>query len=510
MSNRKIYGWALLVIAISFSLLLINEIVQWIAADATVVHFGWQISALLQMTVVMSVVYFVWIYFKKSDISFNERLWLIIPILPIIALLPSILNMASFDLAECQSINGVLWIYIYLVELYSIIFVGYLTFIYYRRAKILNKKQNLFFGIAALVLLGIFVATNIIGDATFIYEFNLLGPLGMLVFISILGYLIVEFKLFNIRVIGAQALVFGLLALIFSLLFIVRIEYVRIVTAITLILGIVLGIVLVRGVKREVSQRERIEKLADDLKKANIRLTELDRQKSEFVSFATHQLRSPLAAMKGYASLILEGDMGILPSEAKDAVGRIYDSTNTLTSIVDDYLNITRIELGSMKYAFETIDLKVLVEDVIAEVKPNIDKSPIKFTFEAENSGTDYRITADRDKLKQVIANLIDNSLKYTPSGSVSVSLGVDRTKHKFVFNVKDTGIGIAQETMPHLFNKWSRAKNANKTNIKGTGLGLFVAREILTAHHGSIRAESPGEGEGSTFIVELEPFAKA
>ena len=204
-------------------------------------------------------------------------------------------------------------------------------------------------------------------------------------------------------------------------------------------------------------------------------------------------------------------DLGRNEGLAKEAIGRIFESSETLTNIVDDYLNITRIELGTMKYAFETIDLKTLIEDVIAELKPNIDKmTNVKLTFTAEDSGTDYRITADRDKLKQVIANLIDNAIKYTPKGSVVVSLSFDRSKHRFIFMIKDTGIGIAPEVLPLLFQKFSRAYNANKTNIKGTGLGLFVAKEMVTAHHGTIRAESEGEGKGSTFIVELEPFAKA
>jgi signal transduction histidine kinase len=271
----------------------------------------------------------------------------------------------------------------------------------------------------------------------------------------------------------------------------------------------IIGYLLIKSVYREVEQREKIQLLAADLEKANVRLTELDRQKSEFVSFATHQLRSPLTAMKGYASMILEGDMGVLPKEAKDGISRIFDSANTLTSIVDDYLNITRIELGSMKYAFETIDLKTLVEDTLAELKPNIEKSGLKFTFNAENNGTDYRTTADRDKLKQVIANLIDNSMKYTPSGSVAISLSFDHAKDKLILKLKDTGIGIAPEILPHLFQKWSRADNANKTNIKGTGLGLFVAKQMIEAHHGTIRAESEGEGKGSTFVVELEPWGK-
>jgi two-component system sensor histidine kinase VicK len=118
-------------------------------------------------------------------------------------------------------------------------------------------------------------------------------------------------------------------------------------------------------------------------------------------------------------------------------------------------------------------------------------------------------VNADKDKLKQVIANLIDNSIKYTPKGNVNVSLVHDKATHKLIFTVQDTGIGISPEILPKLFQKWSRADNANKTNIKGTGLGLYVAKEIINAHHAQMRAESAGEGKGSTFVVELEPLNK-
>ena len=341
-------------------------------------------------------------------------------------------------------------------------------------------------------------------------EFVNYGPYFILFFVVFTSYSIIKFKMFDIKIIATELLVFSLWVIIFIRVIISEDITQMVTNSILLILTIIIGIFLIRSILKEVSQREKIQLLATDLQKANDRLTDLDRQKSEFVSFATHQLRAPLTAMKGYASLVLEGDMGAITDQTKEAVNRIFESANTLTSIVDDYLNVTRIELGTMKYAFETIDLKTLIEDVIAELKPNIDKATkVKFIFGAENMGSDYRITADRDKLKQVIANLIDNSLKYTPQGSVGVSLSYNRSKHKFVFMLKDTGIGIAPETLPHLFNKFSRAGNANKTNIKGTGLGLFVAKEIVAAHHGMIRAESMGEGKGSTFIVELEPFAK-
>ncbi|MEI8249068.1 MAG: HAMP domain-containing sensor histidine kinase [Candidatus Taylorbacteria bacterium] len=286
----------------------------------------------------------------------------------------------------------------------------------------------------------------------------------------------------------------------------------QIIDGVLLALLILFGGFLIQSVIKEVKQREKIEKLASDLETANIHLTELDRQKSEFVSFATHQLRAPLTAMKGYASLILEGDMGPISEEVKQAVSRIFDSSKTLANIVDDYLNLTRIELGTMKYAFDTVDLKAMVDDVIGELGPNLKRQGLDFSFTTEDLADqwDWRVTADRDKLKQVIANIIDNAIKYTPQGFVHVSLSYDKPRHKFIFKVEDNGIGIAPETLPLLFNKFSRAGNANKANIKGTGLGLFVAKQIIDSHHGIITAASPGEGKGATFTVELDPFAKA
>jgi len=365
------------------------------------------------------------------------------------------------------------------------------------------------------------IAASVGGGSVFATTFfNTIPPYPLILFSiypAISGYAILRYQLFDVKVVTAQIFTFSLWIFIFVRVLVSQTAEEQIVNTLLLVVVILLGMLLNRSIVREVTQREKIELLASDLSKANDRLTELDRQKSEFVSFATHQLRSPLTAIKGYASLLLEGELGTLPDDpkmgamsAKKAVEVIFESTNTLVAIVNDYLNISRIELGAMKYAFETIDLKMLVEDVIAELKPNITKSGLTFTFEAESNGTDYRTTADRDKLKQVIANLIDNSIKYTPKGSMTVSLVHDKVRHLLVFKVTDTGVGIAPETLPRLFQKFSRADNANKVNIRGTGLGLYVAKQMIDAHHGTIRAESPGEGKGSTFVVELEPLAKA
>lgn len=433
----------------------------------------------------------------------------------LIALLFSVFSLTKFFKSGMEIFSGFFWVnpgpyyIVFLIYFFVYAFISIYVMVrayVYAPSKSVIKSQirNMIFGGIMGYAGGV---TNFFPQIFSVYPF---GNYLVIFYIVFMVYGVIRYKMLSTKVISAQifSIVLGLVSLFNFLKSNGLLDMILNLVVLVLVVGF--GLLLVNSVNREVRNREKIELLAKDLEKVNERLTDLDRQKSEFVSFATHQLRGPLAAMKGYASLLLEGDMGTLSSEARNGVSRIYDSTNTLVTIVNDYLNISRIELGAMKYAFETIDLKNLIEDVVAELKPNIDKVGIDFSFVADNSCLDYRITADRDKLKQVIENIIDNSLKYTPKGSIKTKLSLDKSRHLFVFTVTDTGVGIAKEVLPHLFQKFSRAENASKANIRGTGLGLYVAKEMVQAHHGTIRAESEGEGKGSTFIVELEPFYKA
>jgi signal transduction histidine kinase len=323
----------------------------------------------------------------------------------------------------------------------------------------------------------------------------------MTIFIAFLTYIIVQYKAFNIKLVAAQALVASLIILIGSQFFFIKSAINQILNGITLALSLGFGYLLVKSVKREIQAKEQVEKLANDLDKKNVRLQELDKQKSEFVSFATHQLRSPLTSMKGYASLMLEGEMGPVPEMVKGGIQTILTSTKTLINLVEDYLNISRMELGTMKYSLTEIDFKSLLEEVVREQKTNIEAKGLTFNVDFDANQT-YKVKADLDKFKQVLMNTIDNSVKYTPTGSLSISLF--KKDGKVIFKVSDTGVGINPAVMVKLFKKFSRAENAHEVNIHGTGLGLFIAREIMNAHKGRIWAESAGEGKGSQFYVEL------
>ena len=458
--------------------------------------------------------YFTYVFPKYNKVSLLRKLAIFVPNLIIIVLCLYGNQIITGAKVNSSGENIIFWGKLYPIYVLYILF--YFNYAFYRLAKNRRGTKDRIEKIQlTYVLLGymtsglISFTTNLILPSFGIFVLNWVGQVSTILMAVSATYAIIKHRLFNTKVIGTELLTFAIW--IIFLVQVLRTEGLvdLIANGIALILSIAVGILLIKSVVKEVESREKIELLAKDLEKANVRLTDINRQKSEFVSFATHQLRGPLTAMRGYASLLLEGEMGELKADVKNGILRISDSANTLVNIVNDYLNISRIELGAMRYAFETIDLKNLIEDLLAELKPNIDKSGVHFSFTHEN-GVDFRTTADRDKLKQVFANIIDNSLKYTPQGSIFAHLSLDKARHKFVFTIRDTGVGIAQETLPHLFQKFSRAENASKTNIRGTGLGLYVAKEMIEAHHGTIRAESRGEGKGSTFIVELEPFVKA
>jgi signal transduction histidine kinase len=456
--------------------------------------------------------YFTYVFPIYKTQTFKNKLAIFFPNIVLILLI--LFTDGIVKGAEVNSIgeNIIYWGNLYIYYVLYILF--YFNFAFYRLYKKINITNNqteklqilyLFWGYSSSGLIAF--TTNLILPSFGYFTLNWVGQISTILMATAATYAIIKHQLFNTKVIATELLTF-VLWITLLIRFLVSqnlIDYLS--NGITLVLVFFVGLFLIKSVIREVNQREKIERLAADLKKANSRLVELDKQKSEFVSFATHQLRAPLTAMKGYTSLILEGEYGETSPTIKKAISTIFESAKTLTNIVNDYLNISRIELGSMKYTFEMIDLKDMVKEVIAELKPNIDKKELNLSFSTHPSSPTERfmIHADKDKFKQVVVNLIDNSVKYTPQGSLDIHLNKDSQNRKIIFSIKDTGVGIAPEVMPKLFSKFTRAENANKQNIYGTGLGLYVAKEIVEAHKGRVWAESDGEGKGSTFYIEME-----
>jgi len=366
----------------------------------------------------------------------------------------------------------------------------------YRKYDGIKSQQIKYFGVASLIGFG--------GGATaFFYTFNIMiAPYGVVLFALypiIIAYGITRHQLFNIKVVVTEIFVAALSIFVLTRTILADTGKEMIINGTLFLAVTVTGYYLIRSSLKEIAQREKIEKLASDLTAANTKLQGLDQLKSEFVSLASHQLRGPLTAIKGYTSEIIEGDFGEVPKHLFQPLHTILKSCQSLVTIVEDFLNVSRMEQGKMTYDRTFFDMADLIEEVVRENQPNFDRKKLKVYVMASQGSN---VEADRGKIKQIVGNLIDNSIKYTPAGEVHV--GVARNADKIVFSVKDTGVGIRRETMPKLFQKFSRAEDASKANILGTGLGLYIASQMIKAHGGRIWAESAGEGKGSAFFVEL------
>ena len=398
--------------------------------------------------------------------------------------------------------------YSYLI--YLIYFVGLMIFSYIKMIRTfikVDKNKELKLQLK-LILIGTLIPFifGMFFDLIlpiFSYDYIWLGPLFGLMVVIVVIYASYKHHLFDVKVITSEIFTFALLLFILIRTISTNDPSERNANLILLGLSLIFGFFLIRSMTKESANQQKIEKLAVQLTESNKHLKELDQKKSEFMSLATHQLRAPLTAMRGYSSMILDGTFGKVNNpEVEDAIDKISRSTTDLVMIVEDYLNISRIEQGRMQYNFSIFDVTELIQNIIKEVQVIVTRAGLYINLH-HDEGVQYRVNVDQGKIKQVLFNIIDNAIKYTPKGGIDIYLS--KTENNTVLiKVQDTGVGIKPEVLPSLFNKFTRAPDAAKTNILGTGLGLYVANEILKAHKGRAWAESDGEGKGSKFYVEI------
>ncbi len=380
----------------------------------------------------------------------------------------------------------------------------------YFTLKGIEKNQIEIIFLSILVSSAVGMATNLILPSFNNFSLFWVGPFFSGYMVLTIGYAIVRYGLFEIKLIATEFVTLSTWILMLGRVIFAKTNTERAMDLIVFLLLVVSGIYIIRSVIKEKTLREKDDQLVKNithlnstLGETNVKLKELDLKKSEFMSLATHQLRAPLTAMRGYFSMILDGTFGEEKNpEIKDVLGKISRSTTDLTMIVEDYLNISRIEQGRMQYNFVTLDITDIIKDVVKEVKPTVDHAGLKLNFTYDEK-EQYRVSVDQGKIKQVIFNIVDNSIKYTPAGSINIT--IEKTANKKVrVKIQDTGVGIKPEVIPKLFQKFTRAPDASETNIMGTGLGLYVADQILKAHDGHAWAESEGQGKGSQFYIEL------
>ncbi len=234
------------------------------------------------------------------------------------------------------------------------------------------------------------------------------------------------------------------------------------------------------------------------------KLWEGDQMKTEFVSIASHELLTPISAIEGYLSMILDENLGEVDDEARKYLTNVYSSAKRLSALIKDLLSVSRIESGKMKFASQQLDVVKLVAEAQAQ---------LLFTAKGKGLTVDVApakniplVWADQDRAMQVIVNLLSNAIKYTPDGSIKVHVEHESRSGFVSISVKDTGLGMTHEQMSHLFQKFYRIATPDTTNIQGTGLGLYITKTIVEKMGGKIKVSSTA-GKGSTFTFTLPIF---
>jgi signal transduction histidine kinase len=240
----------------------------------------------------------------------------------------------------------------------------------------------------------------------------------------------------------------------------------------------------------------KVDEATRKLRRANEKLKSLDETKDDFISMASHQLRTPLTSVKGYLSMILEGDAGKVTGTQKEMLGQAFFSSQRMVYLIADLLNVSRLKTGTFVIERAPVNLATVVEQVLSQLEETAKSRQLTLSYDKPKEFPSLML--DETKTRQVIMNFVDNAIYYTPAGGhITVQL-VDNPS-TVELRVVDNGIGVPKHEQPHLFTKFYRAGNARKARPDGTGLGLFMAKKVVAAQGGSIIFDSQ-DGKGSTF----------
>jgi signal transduction histidine kinase len=383
----------------------------------------------------------------------------------------------------------------------------------YRKSPVEDKAKFVYLFIGFLLTSAIAFSTNIL-FADFIKNsahYDLYSRLGLFSSIFVIlfsGYAIAKHRLLNLKIIATELLSLGILVL--SLLQTLSSDSVSalITNGVIFIILLVFIVMLVRSVENEVKRKEELQHLSDKLTLANEKLQELDKARAEFMSMASHQIQTPLTAIRGYVSLILEDPGKTLKSSYEDMLKKVMGSAERVIQLVEDYLNVSRIESGKMDFKFEKCSVEAICREVIDTLALRAKERNLSLKYEKPEEPLP-EVIIDGPKIREVISNLVDNAIKYTPGGSVTVRIELRKRSETedtdwIRITVFDTGIGIPQSDLPNLFGKFSRGKDKSRLKAAGTGLGLYIGKVMVENNGGRIWAESDGEGRGSRFIIEI------
>jgi len=246
---------------------------------------------------------------------------------------------------------------------------------------------------------------------------------------------------------------------------------------------------------------EQVRLRTKELRATNEQLKKIDQEKSDFVALASYHLRTPLTVIKSYIASVISGEGGAVPEQMQRPLHIVQDSNENLIEFTNELLDVTRVESGTMEMKFEELDLAKMIGEIVGQLEQRAKEKGLELVFE-QPSEPMPPIMADRLKIEQVVFNILDNAVKYTNKGSVIAKL--EKRANKQVITVADTGEGMTHEEVLNIFEKFTRGESGPKSQTKGSGIGLYIAKKFIEMHKGKILGESRGQGLGSTFTIEI------
>ncbi len=471
----------------------ILDIFTWVSFNSQVIMFNWALTGIFQVLIYLTSLYFIYVFINKKDLPFYQKVIMGLLFLPIVIMTPTTYNLAGFIYDDCTAIDMTFMNYIYIVQLLISAWLLIVSMIGIIKSKGEERKEIIFASLGIIFFLTAFFITGFLSiylanqNILTGYSLESYGLFGMVIFMAFLTYLIVKFKIFNIKLIGAQALVWGLVILIGSQFFYLENADLpsKIITSSTLVVASILGLAVVRGVKKEILLKEQLQSANAGQK--------------NLIHIMNHQIKGHLGKNKNIFAELLTDDYGVMPEAAKPLLQVGLDESDAGVQYVTQILNGASAESGMLQYDMQTINYSEIVKEVAEKERDLAEKKGLKFDVKING---DYMTLGDVKQLNEATRNLIENSIYYTPSGNIWVNL--EEKGGKIVLSVKDTGVGIKAEDRDRLFRAGGVTKDSLKVNVKSSGYGLVFVKGVVETHNGRVWFESEGAGKGSTFFLEL------
>ncbi|MES2135192.1 MAG: ATP-binding protein [Patescibacteria group bacterium] len=461
------------------------------------------------------------LFFVFPEIRVRYPVWYRLALIPAVTAV-SILTLTPFVFTKLSKIGGIGEVSTPEIGIAAPVFFATIAFLILAGIYLLLKrtfrtnpqerKRFIYVLIGSVLSFGLLLILNLIFPILFnSVVFVPFAGLTFLPFIFFTGYAVIRYKLLDVKVLSTEIVALALSIVAFVQIIFAQTLLEKVFTSGVFLLVLLFSFMLIKGVTNEVKQREEIEHLADNLRVANDKLKELDRLKSQFLSMASHDLRAPLTIIRNFISLLLDGSYGVLAPAGKEGLQQVFDRATDMAKSVETYLDVSRIEQGRMKYDFIDIELLPLVKNAVTAFTPNAEKKGLKLTATYDSALEGAKAKIDVSKMNEVLNNLLDNTIKYTPTGTMNLSLkrigdASSGPKGPSVvrLTLKDTGVGMSADTLKNLFQLFRPGEDSKRINPASTGVGLFVTKAHVEAHKGKVWAESEGVGKGSTFIMEL------